>query len=164
MSKASRSDQEKKAVKPIPDGYHALTPYLIVNDADAAIAFYRKALGASELFRMPGPDGKIGHAEIRLGDSVLMLADEHPAMHAYGPKHYGGTPINLMLYVEDVDAVVDGALKAGATLVRPVADQFYGDRSGIITDPFGHNWFIATHIEDVPPEELATRAAAQEKC
>ncbi len=154
----------KATVKPIPDGNHALTPYLIVNDADAAIAFYRKALGASELFRMEGPPGKIGHAEIRIGDSVLMLSDEHAEMHAYGPKHYGGSPISLMLYVEDVDAVVNGAVKAGATLVRPVADQFYGDRSGIITDPFGHNWFIATHIEDVPPEELAARAAAQERC
>lgn len=153
-----------KAVKPIPEGYHAITPYLIVNDADAAIAFYRKALGASELFRMEGPPGKIGHAEIRIGDSVLMLSDENADMHAFGAKHYGGSPISLMLYVEDVDAVVDGALKAGATLVRPVANQFYGDRSGIITDPFGLNWFVSTHIEDVPPEELATRAAAQEKC
>ncbi|NQD37584.1 VOC family protein [Permianibacter sp. IMCC34836] len=154
-------NKSQKSVKPIPDGYHAITPYLIVNDAAAAIHFYRTALGASELLRMPAPNGKIAHAEIRIGDSVLMLADEHPDIHAFGPKHYGGSPMSLMLYVEDVDAVINGAVKAGATLVRPIADQFYGDRSGIITDPFGHNWFIATHIEDVSPEELARRSADQ---
>jgi PhnB protein len=155
MSKAT-----SKTIKPIPEGYHTLTPYLIVNDANAAIAFYRKALGASELFRFDAPGGKIGHAEIRIGDSVVMLADEHPQMQCYGPGHYNGTPVSLMLYVEDVDTVVDGAVKNGAKLTRPVEDQFYGDRSGTITDPFGHSWHIATHVEDVPMDELKKRAAA----
>jgi len=156
MSKSAK----QSAVKPIPEGYHALTPYLIVNDANAAIAFYRKAFGASELFRFDAPGGKIGHAEMRFGDSVIMLADECPEMKARSPQHYGGSPVTLMFYVEDVDAVVAGALAAGAMLLRPVANQFYGDRSGAIADPFGHQWNIATHIEDVPPDELHKRAAA----
>jgi PhnB protein len=147
-------------VKPIPDGYHTVTPYLVVQGAAAAIDFYKQAFGASELFRMNGPDGKVGHAEIRIGDSPIMLADESPQMGARGPKSIGGSPISIMLYVEDCDAVVQRAVAAGAKLTRPVQDQFYGDRSGGLEDPFGHTWYIATHKEDVPPEEMRRRAAA----
>lgn len=147
-------------VKPIPDGYHSVTPYLIVGDGARAIDFYKQAFGATELFRMAGPDGKIGHAEIKIGDSHVMLADEHPQMNARSPQSFGGSPVSLMLYVEDVDATVGRAVEAGAQLTRPVADQFYGDRTGGVTDPFGHAWYVATHVEDVPPEELQKRAAA----
>ena len=147
-------------VKPIPDGYHAVTPYLIVDGAAKAIEFYTKAFGAIELFRLAGPDGKLGHAELLIGDSHVMLADEHPAIGARGPRSIGGSPVSLMLYVEDVDAVVTKAVSLGAKLIRPVADQFYGDRSGGLEDPFGHSWHVATHKEDVSPEELQRRAAA----
>lgn len=146
--------------KPIPDGYHAITPYLIVDGAARAIDFYKAAFGAIELLRMPGPDGRIGHAELRFGDSVVMLADEHPEQGHHGPGKLGGSPVSLMLYVEGVDTVVDRAITLGAVLKRPVADQFYGDRSGMIKDPFGHEWNVATHVEDVPPDELERRAAA----
>jgi PhnB protein len=148
------------AVKPIPDGYHSVTPYLVVDGGDAAkaIDFYKHAFGAQELFRMPQPDGRIGHAEIKIGDSPIMLADECPQMKFMGPKAIGGTPVGLMIYVKDCDAVFDRAIKAGATMREPVRDQFYGDRSGQITDPFGHTWTIATHVEDVPPDELERRA------
>lgn len=144
--------------KPIPDGYHSLTPYLIVKGAAKAIEFYKKAFGATELLRMPGPNGTIGHAEIKIGDSPLMLADESPAMGFRGPAS-GGSPISLLLYVPDCDAVIDRAVAAGARVTRPAADQFYGDRSGGITDPFGHSWYVSTHIEDVSPEEMAKRSA-----
>jgi len=147
------------AVKPIPDGYHSVTPYLIVHDAAGALEFYKKALSAVELLRMPAPGGKIGHAEIRIGDSPVMLADENLAMGARSARTIGGSPISLMVYVEDVDARVAQAVAAGATLVRPVANQFYGDRTGGIDDPFGYHWYLATHVEDVPPDELAKRAA-----
>ncbi|HEX8070644.1 MAG TPA: VOC family protein [Pyrinomonadaceae bacterium] len=147
-------------VKPIPEGYHTVTPYLIVGDAARAIEFYKEAFGATELFRMAGPDGRVGHAEIRIGDSHVMLSDEHPQMNARGPQSFGGSPVSFVLYVEDVDAAVERAVAAGAKLVRPVADQFYGDRTGGVEDPFGHAWYIATHIEDVAPEELQRRAAA----
>jgi PhnB protein len=147
-------------VKPIPDGYPVLTPYLIVADGDAAIAFYRKAFGATERLRLTAPDGRIGHAELTIGDSVIMLADEHPQHNAHGPAHFGGSPVTLHLYVADVDAVVAAAIAAGATPARPVQDMFYGDRTGGVTDPFGHLWHIATHIEDVSPEEIGRRAAA----
>jgi PhnB protein len=147
-------------VKPIPDGYHAVTPYLIVNEAAGAIEFYTKAFGAIELFRMAGPDGKIGHAELLIDDSHVMLADEHPEIGARGPQSIGGSPVSLYLYVADVDAVVSRAVSLGAKLIRPVADQFYGDRSGGLDDPFGHHWYVATHKEDVPAEELQRRAAA----
>lgn len=147
-------------VKPIPDGYHTVTPYLIVNDAAAAIEFYKKAFGAAELFRFPAPGGKIGHAEVKIGDSHIMLADEFPEMGAQSPQTIGGSPISLMLYVEDVDAMAKRAVAAGATVTRPVKDQFYGDRSGSFTDPFGHQWHIATHKEDISPEEMKKRAAA----
>jgi PhnB protein len=146
--------------KPIPDGYSTLTPYLIVPDGAASVEFYRRAFGASERMRLVTPDGKIGHAELVIGDSVVMLADEYPAHGARAPQHFGGSPVMLHLYVQDVDAVVARAVAAGATLTRPVQDQFYGDRSGAVTDPFGHLWHIATHIEDVAPEEIARRAAA----
>ena len=147
-------------VNHIPEGYHSVTPYLIVNDGARAIEFYKEAFGAVEVFRMDGPDGKVGHAEIKIGDSHVMLADEHPEMNARSPQSYGGSPVSLMVYVEDVDAVVNRAVEAGAKLVRPVANQFYGDRTGGVTDPFGHSWYVATHVEDVPPEELQARAAA----
>ena len=147
------------AVKPIPEGYHSVTPYLILDDATAALEFYKKALGAVELMRFPAPGGKIGHAEIKIGDSPVMLADENPEMDARSARTIGGSPISLMVYVEDVDALVARAVAAGAKLVRPIANQFYGDRTGGIDDPFGFHWYIATHIEDVPPDELEKRAA-----
>ncbi|MDT5263254.1 MAG: PhnB protein [Acidobacteriota bacterium] len=147
-------------VKPIPDGYHSVTPYLIVGDGARALEFYKQAFGATELFRMDAPGGKIGHAEIKIGDSHIMLADEHPEMNARSPQTIGGSPVSLMLYVSDVDATVGKAVEAGAKLTRPVANQFYGDRTGGIEDPFGHAWYIATHVENVAPEELQKRAAA----
>jgi PhnB protein len=146
-------------VKPIPDGYPRVTPYLCVNGAAAAIDFYSRVLGATERMRMPGPDGKIGHAELQLGDSVIMLADEFADMGFSSPKTIGGTPMTIHVYVEDVDAVFDQAIKAGATSVEPVKDQFYGDRSGQFEDPFGHRWNVSSHVEDVSPEEMARRGA-----
>lgn len=152
-----------KGVKPIPDGYHAVTPYLIVKGAASAIDFYKKALGAREMLRMPAPADRIGHAELRFGDSVVMLADEFPEMGARSPQSLGGSPVSIYLYVEDVDTVFGRAIAAGATLVKPVQDQFYGDRTGSFTDPFGHSWHIATHTEDLSPDELKKRAAAAAK-
>jgi PhnB protein len=146
------------AVKPIPDGYHTITPYLVVNDAARALDYYKKAFGATELFRFDAPGGKIAHAEIKIGDSIVMLADEHPEMDAVSPKTVGGSPVGLMVYVEDVDRVFKQAVSAGGTETQPVKDQFYGDRSGNLTDPFGHKWTIATHKEDIAPEEMRTRA------
>jgi PhnB protein len=146
-------------VKPIPDGYHVLTAYLIVNGADKAIEFYKKAFGATELFRLGGPDGRVGHAELKIGDSRLMLADEFPEMGARGPRTIGGSPVRILIYVENVDVVVERAIAAGAKVVRPVENQFYGDRAGGLEDPFGHYWHVATHVEDVPPEEMAKRGA-----
>jgi PhnB protein len=147
-------------VRPIPEGYGTVTPYLIVNGAARAIEFYKQAFGATETFRMERPDGRVGHAEIKIGDSHVMLADEHPEMGARGPQSIGGSPISLVLYVEDVDATVNRAVEAGAKLTRPVANQFYGDRTGGVEDPFGHAWYVATHVEDVAPEEMQKRAAA----
>lgn len=141
----------------IPEGYHSVTPYLVVDGAAEALEFYKKAFGATELMRMPAPGGKIGHAEIRIGDSHIMLADEHPEEGHRGPKSIGGTPVGIVLYVEDVDATFRTALSLGATETRPVENQFYGDRMGGLTDPWGHNWMIATHIEDVSPEEMERR-------
>jgi PhnB protein len=146
--------------KPVPDGYHTATPYLIVKGAAQAIEFYKKAFGATELMRMPQPGGKIGHAEIKIGDSPIMLADESPDVGARSPQSIGGSPVSIMLYVEDVDRIFSQAVAAGARVKRPVADQFYGDRTGGIEDPFGHLWYIATHKEDVSPEEMRKRAAA----
>ena len=145
-------------VKPIPDGYRSLTPYLIVADGAAAIEFCKSVFGAVERLRLVAPNGKIGHAELEIGDSVIMLADEHPPHEAWAPGHFGGSPVLLHLYVEDVDAVIPRALAAGAILKRPVENQFYGDRSGAVVDPFGHVWHVATHIEDVTPQEIDRRA------
>jgi PhnB protein len=144
-------------VKAIPDGYRNVTPYLFVRGAARAIDYYKNAFGAVEKVRMPGPDGKIGHAELQIGDSMIMLADENPQMHAKSPETLGGSTNSLVLYVEHVDSVVDKAVKSGAKLVRPVADQFYGDRMGTIADPFGQVWSVGTHIEDVSPEEMKKR-------
>ncbi len=148
------------AVKPIPDGYPQVTPYLIVDGAAAAIDFYAKVFGATERMRMGGPDGKVGHAEIELGGEVIMLADEHPDIGARGPKSVGGTPVTISLYVEDVDGVFKAATEAGATAKGEVEDKFYGDRTGQFEDPFGHSWSVATHVEDVPPDEMEKRMAA----
>ncbi|TWU09369.1 hypothetical protein CA54_46100 [Symmachiella macrocystis] len=144
-------------VQPIPDGYHTATPYMIVDGAGEAIAFYEKAFGATELMRMPGPDGKIGHAEIQIGDSRIMMSDEYPDMGFRGPKSLGGAGINMMLYVEDCDTLFAQALAAGGKELRPLADQFYGDRSGTLEDPFGHVWTVSTHKEDLTMEEVAAR-------
>jgi PhnB protein len=145
-------------VKPIPDGYHSVTPYLIVQGAAEALEFYAKALGATEVMRIPAPGGKkVGHAEIQIGDSRVMLADEVPEIGCRGPKALGGTPVSICLYVEDVDTLFQQALNAGAKEQRPVQDQFYGDRSGTLEDPFGHVWTIATHKEDLTDEEIAQR-------
>ncbi len=146
-------------VKPIPDGYGAPTPYLIVEGATAAIDFYKQAFEAKETYRMAGPDGKIGHADLMIGGGHIMLADASPDMGIRGPASFGGSPVSLCFYVEDVDKVVARAVAAGAKLTRPVADQFYGDRTGGLTDPFGHSWYVMTHVEDVPNEEMEKRAA-----
>jgi len=143
--------------KPIPEGYHSVTPYLIIKGASEAIDFYKKAFGATELFRMPAPEGKIGHAEIKIGDSPIMLADEFPEMGYKSPQTLGGSPVSLMIYVADVDTVFKQAIAAGGKEQRPVKDQFYGDRSGTLEDPFGHVWHVATHKEDVSPEEMERR-------
>jgi PhnB protein len=144
--------------KSIPDGYHSVTPYLILKGAAAAIDFYKRAFGATELMRMASPDGRIGHAEMKIGDSAIMLADEHPAMGYRSPQSLGGAGVSLMVYVERVDDVFRKAVAAGAKELQPVKDQFYGDRSGTLQDPFGHTWTIATHMEDIPPEEMRRRA------
>ncbi|HEV3000888.1 MAG TPA: VOC family protein [Solirubrobacteraceae bacterium] len=147
-------------VKPIPDGYPAVMPYLHVDGASAAIDFYTRVLGATERMRMDAPGGRIGHAELQIGDAIVMLADEFPDMGVRGPKSIGGTAVTIHAYVEDVDAVFARAIEAGATEVRAVEDQFYGDRSGQFEDPFGHRWNVSTHVEDVPPDEMERRAAA----
>ncbi len=149
-----------KSVKPIPDGYSSVIPYLVINGASDAIAFYKDAFGATERMRFTTPAGTIGHAEIMIGNSCIMLADESPEKNYIGPKTIGGSPVSLMVYVEDVDSIVDRAVNSGATLLRPVQDMFYGDRSGSLEDPFGHQWHIATHIEDLTLEELEARVAA----
>jgi|SRR5882724_6274588 len=146
-------------VKPIPVGYHSVTPYLIIKGAADAIDFYKKAFGATELFRMEH-EGKVGHAEIKIGDSPIMLADEHPGMGYVSPKTLGGTPVSLMIYVENVDTIYKQAIKSGGEEVKALQDQFYGDRSGTLKDPFGHVWTVATHKEDVTPEEMDKRIAA----
>jgi PhnB protein len=147
-------------VSPIPEGYPQVIPYLTVDGASAAIDFYTTVFGAKERLRMPAPEGKVGHAELEIGDSVVMLADAFADMGNQTPAALGGTPVTVMVYVADVDAVFDRALKAGATEERKVENQFYGDRAGQFVDPFGHKWFVATHVEDVTPEEVAKRAAA----
>jgi len=144
--------------KPIPDGYHSLTPYLVAVNAASAIEFYKKAFGATERMRLAGPDGKIMHAELEIGDSVIMLGGESAG--GSGPASTGGALVSMYFYTEDVDAVFSRAIALGATVKKPVEDQFYGDRSGILTDPFGHVWSVATHVEDVSPEEIKKRTAA----
>ena len=148
------------AAKPIPDGYHSVTPYLSISGAAAAIDFYKKAFGAIELFRMAQPDGSIGHAEIKIGDSPIMLADECPEMKCLSPKTLGGSAVSLMVYVDDVDKIFKQAVDAGAQEFRPVENKFYGDRTGSLIDPFGYMWHVGTHIEDVAPEEMEQRTAA----
>ena len=148
------------ATKPIPEGYQTLTPYLAVDNATEAIEFYKRAFGAKERVRMPGPEGTIGHAELEIGDSLVMLSDPFPQATTRTPKELGGTSASVFMYVEDVDATVRQAVDAGATVTMEVADQFWGDRFGTITDPFGHVWSIATHIEDLTPEEIEERGKA----
>lgn len=147
------------AAKPIPDGYHSITPYLMIDGAAKALDFYKQAFNAVELFRMEH-EGKIGHAEMKIGDSPFMLSDEHAEMGYRGPSSLGGTPIGLMIYVEDCDTIFKQAIAAGGAEVKPLQDQFYGDRSGTLKDPFGHVWTVATHKEDVTPEEIEKRLAA----
>lgn len=147
------------SVKPIPDGFHSVTPYLTVDDAAAALDFYQRAFGASEILRLPMGD-KIGHAEVRIGDSIVMLSDEFPAWDRLSPKSRGGATATLMIYLEDVDAAFSRAIAAGAAEQRPVENQFYGDRSGAVLDPFGHSWTLSTHVEDVPEDEIQRRMAA----
>ena len=146
-------------VKPIPDGYPRVSPYLCVNGGTAALEFYKSVFGATERMRMPAPDGRIGHAELQFGDSVIMLADEYPEMDIRSPRAIGGTPVTISVYVEDVDAVFNRAVAAGAKSLRAVETQFYGDRSGQFEDPFGHRWSVATHVEDVAPDEMERSAA-----
>ena len=148
--------------KPVPEGFHTATPYLIIKGAAGAIEFYKKAFAATELMRMADPSGIVRHAEIKIGDSPFMITDENPAFPEWlSPQSRGGTPVHIYLYVDEVDAVFARAIAAGAKQLLPVQDQFYGDRSGALTDPFGHVWYIATHTEDVSPEEIKRRAASQ---
>jgi PhnB protein len=149
-----------QAKKPIPDGYHNVTPYLCVKGGGDAIEFYKKAFGATEVMRMAAPDGKIGHAEIQIGDSRVMLADEFPEMGFLSPRSVGGTPVMMHLYVEDVDSTVSRATQAGANITRPIKDEFYGDRGGQVEDPFGHRWYVSTHKEDLTMEEIEKRKEA----
>ena len=147
-----------KKAQAIPKGYHTVTPSICVAGADQAIEFYKKALGAEEVMRFPGPDGLIMHAEIRIGDSLIMLADEMPEQGSRSPKHYGGTPVSFFVYSENVDAAWKRAVDAGATQIQPLADQFWGDRTGCLQDPYGHQWWLAQHIQDLTPEELQKAA------
>jgi PhnB protein len=151
----------KAQVKPIPDTYPQVVPYLCVDGASAAIEFYRHVFGATERMRMPEPDGRLGHAELEIGTAVIMISDEFPDLDVLAPKTIGGTPVTMSLYVDDVDDVFTRAIAAGATALRPVKDQFYGDRAGTFEDPFGHRWSVASHVEDVSPEKMAERAAAE---
>jgi PhnB protein len=148
------------AIEPVPDGYHTATPYLILKDASAGIEFYKRAFGATELMRLTDSSGKIGHAEIKIGDSVIMLADEAPDWGCRGPQSLGGTPVSIMLYVKDADTAFNRAVEAGAKALRPMEDKFYGDRAGTLEDPYGHQWHIATHTEDLSPEALRQRFEA----
>ena len=145
---------------PIPDGYPRVRPYLIVDGAAEAIDFYCSILGATERMRMGAPNGRVGHAELEIGNSVIMLADEHPEMGIRGPRAMGGSPVSLHVYVDDVDSVFERAIEGGAQELRAVENRFYGDRTGGFEDPFGHRWDVATHVEDVPPDEMAKRAEA----
>jgi PhnB protein len=148
-------------VDPIPAGYHVVTPYLCVDGAADAIEFYKDVFGAVETVRMPQPDGRVGHAELQFGDSVVMLSDEFPEMGVMGPRSLGGTPVTLNLYVEDSERTFERAVAEGSTVVQPVEDRFYGDRSGQLVDPWGHKWNVSTHVEDVDPDEMQRRAAEE---
>ncbi|HEX7707261.1 MAG TPA: VOC family protein [Thermoanaerobaculia bacterium] len=147
----------------IPDGYHSVIPYLIIDGAARAIDFYKEAFGATEVMRMEDPSGKVGHAELRIGDAHIMLADEYPDLGFRGPGAVGGTPVIIMIYVENADICFQAAISRGAKEIKPLADQFYGDRSGTLTDPFGHIWTVATHVEDLSPEEMERRAKEYEQ-
>ena len=160
LKKKTTRKAQKKKVSAIPKGYHSITPYLIIEDASAAIEFYKRAFGAKEVLRMGKPGGKVGHAELKFGDAKIMLADEYPEMQARGPQAFGGSPVSIHLYVKNVDATVEKALAAGGKWLRPIENMFYGDRSGAVVDPFGYTWNIATHVEDVTPAQLKKRAAA----
>lgn len=162
VTKVARKTAPKRRAKvqPIPKGYHVVTPSIVVRGAAEAIEFYKKAFGAKELYRMPGPDGKVMHAEIKIGDSIVMLADEFPQMGSSAPQTVGGTASSLLIYTRDVDALFNQAVAAGAKVAMPVSDMFWGDRYGKVTDPFGHQWQLATHKENVTPKEMAKRAAA----
>ncbi|SRR5579883_9455 len=157
--KLTKKPTTKKKISPIQKGYHSITPYLIVNNAAQAIDFYKTVFNAKEAMRMEH-GGKISHAELKIGDSKIMLADEHPELDANSPEVYGGTPISIHLYVKNVDAIVEQAVAAGARIVRPVENMFYGDRSGTVVDPFGHKWHISTHVENVSPAKIKKRAEA----
>ena len=149
--------------KPVPQGYHHITPYLIIKGAAAAMDFYKDVFGATEIMRMPQPNGRIGHAEMKMGDSFIMLADEYPEMDIVSPTTLGNSTVGILLYVDDADATFNKAVSRGAKVNKAMADQFYGDRSGTVIDPFGHKWTIATHVEDVSPEEMERRMAALKK-
>ena len=149
--------------KPVPQGYHHITPYLIIKGAAAAMDFYKDVFGATEIMRMPQQDGRIGHAEMKMGDSFIMLADEYPEMDIVSPATLGNSTVGILLYVDDADATFNKAVSRGAKVNKPMADQFYGDRSGTVIDPFGHKWTIATHVEDVSPDEMERRMAALKK-
>jgi PhnB protein len=151
------------AVKPSPEGYHSVTPYLVIKGAAKALDYYKRVFDATEVMRMDGPNGAIMHAEIKIGDSFVMLSDEFPDRGARGPEALGGSPVGLMVYVPDVDSTYKKAVDNGAKVIQAVENQFYGDRSGTVVDPFGHKWFIATHVEDVTPEEMEKRMAAMAK-
>jgi PhnB protein len=163
MQESERLEIMADKTKPVPDGYEGVTPYLVLKDASSAIDFYTRALGAMETMRMSQPDGRVGHCDLKIGQAHIMLADEFPEMGFLGPQTRGGTTVGLLLYVDDCDATVQRAVSAGAKLARPVQDQFYGDRSGVIEDPFGHQWTIATHKEDVSPQEMERRMAAMKE-
>lgn len=154
-----KAKAKKKKVLTTPKGYHSITPYLIVKNAAKAIEFYKKAFDAKEVMRMGHEEGKIGHAELIIGDSKIMLADEYPEMDACSPDVYGGTPVGIHLYVKNVDLTLERAEAMGGTLLRPAEDMFYGDRSGALLDPFGHKWYVSTHVEDVSPAQLKKREA-----
>lgn len=156
-STTKKPTKKTKKVSAIPAGYSAITPYLVVNDAASAIEFYKKAFGAKEKARMTGENNKVAHAELKIGDSIVMLADEHPECNAKSPKTVGGTPVSIHFYTKNVDKVVEQAIQAGALLIRDVADQFYGDRSGGVEDPFGHQWYVSTHVENVTPRQMKKR-------
>jgi PhnB protein len=151
------------AVKPIPEGYHTLTAYIAVDDATEAIEFYKKAFGAKERMRMDAPGGKIGHAELEIGDSVIMLSDPFPQSSTRPPKEVGGSTAGIFMYSKDVDAAIKKAVDAGATVATEAEDMFWGDRFGSVVDPYGHTWSIATHVEDVPPEEIAERGDGRDE-